>query len=88
MSFFGMIVEEVEQLAAQMTQRAEEITQLMGHLTSQLESTSWVGPDRENFHGEWHSSHIPALQNVANALGQAASKAHMNAQQQREASAT
>ncbi len=86
MTFLGMIVDEVEHLAAQMDQRVQEIEGLRNTLTQQLESAHWVGADRENFHGEWTSVHVPSLVNVENGLKDAAAKARQNAQQQREAS--
>ena len=86
MAFLGMIVEEVEQLAAQMEQRVQEIENLRNVLTQQLEGAHWVGPDREQFHSDWTSVHIPSLVNVENGLKDAAAKARLNAQQQQEAS--
>jgi len=71
-SFVGMVIEEVEQLSAAMRPRASEIEQLIAPLISQLESTHWVGPDHEQFHGDWHRSHIPALRMVPNGLNDAA----------------
>lgn len=86
MAFVGMIVDEVQHLEAQMRQRADEIRQLVGALTGQLESTHWVGPDREQFHGDWTGMHVPALHNVIQGLEDAANRARANAQQQLDAS--
>ena len=86
MTFLGMIVDEVEQLAAQMEQRVQEIESLRNTLTQHLEGAHWVGPDREQFHSDWTSVHIPSLVNVENGLKDAAARARQNAQQQREAS--
>lgn len=88
MAFVGMIVEEVEQLAAHLQQRAQEIEEIVGHLTSALSSTTWVGADHDMFHELWHSSHVPALRNVINGLMDAHGNAVANARQQREASAS
>jgi hypothetical protein len=83
-----MIIEEVEQLAAQMQNRAGEIETIVAALTSGLEATSWIGPDHDQFHSEWNSTHVPMLHNVKDAILEASHKATFNAQQQREASRT
>lgn len=88
MAFVGMIIEEVEQLAAQLQQRAQEIEETIASLTSALAATTWKGPDHELFQETWHSSHVPALRNVMNGLLDAHNNAMANARQQREASAS
>ena len=88
MSFTGMDISAIRALASQMTNSASEIQNLLQQMTSQLQSASWVGPDRERFVGDWQSTHVPALNNVVTALGQAAQLAGQNAQQQETASAT
>lgn len=87
MAFVGMIVEEVEQLAAQLQQRAHEIEEIIAQLTSALGNTTWVGADHDLFHETWHGSHVPALNNVKEGLLAAFGSATANARQQREASA-
>lgn len=88
MAFVGMIIEEVEQLAAQLEQRAQEIEGIVAALTSALGATTWVGADHDQFHGDWHSVHVPMLNNTKNAIRDASQKAKNNANQQRQASAT
>ena len=79
MSFTGMDVSAVRALASQMTNSAGEIQNLMHQMTSQLQSASWVGPDRERFVGEWQGTYVPALNNVVNALHKAAQVANQRA---------
>jgi hypothetical protein len=86
MSFTGMDIGGVRQLAGQMDQRAEEIRTLMGALTSALQGANWVGPDREQFLGDWQGTHCAQLNNVIHGLTEAATRARMNAQQQEQAS--
>jgi uncharacterized protein YukE len=86
MSFTGMDVAAVRSLANQMTHSASEIQQLTNQLTSQLQGTSWVGPDRERFVGDWQSTHVSQLTQVINALHEAAQRAGQNAQEQENAS--
>ena len=88
MTFVGMVVEEVQQLATQMDQNASEIRELASRLTSVLETTHWVGTDHDSFHSDWNGSHVPALNAVCQGLNDAAVRARQNAQQQTDASAT
>jgi uncharacterized protein YukE len=86
MSFTGMDIAGVRGLATQMTHSAGEIQQLTNQLTSQLQNTSWIGPDREHFVGDWQSTHVVQLNQVINALNDAAMRANQNAQEQENAS--
>jgi uncharacterized protein YukE len=86
MSFTGMDIAAVRALSTQMTHSASEIQQLCSQLTSQLQSASWVGPDREHFVGDWQSTHVTQLTQVVNALNEAAQRANQNALEQENAS--
>jgi uncharacterized protein YukE len=85
-TFTGMDIPGVRTLAGQMDQRAEEIRTLMGQLTNVLQSTQWVGPDRERFLSDWQGTHCQQLNNVIQGLTDAANRARVNAQQQEQAS--
>lgn len=85
--FTGMNIQEVRTLATQLDGAASDIEALMSRLTNQLNSTSWVGNDREQFVGEWQGAHTTALRNVINGIQEAARKARVNADQQETASA-
>lgn len=85
-AFTGMDIPEVRALAAQMNSAAEEITGLANSLTSKLEGTPWVGPDREKFVSEWHGQYKSQLVNIASALHGAAGNANANASAQEQAS--
>jgi uncharacterized protein YukE len=84
--FTGMNIEEVRSLATQMDSCAGSIQDLMSRLTNLLNSTQWVGPDREQFLGEWQGTHVTQLNSVINGLRDASNKARLNAQQQEAAS--
>ena len=84
--FYGMVVEEVQQLSAQFNRSADEIQQLVNTLTSKINSASWVGPDRDRFVNDWTSQHVPQLNAVMHALQNAGNLAQQNAQQQATAS--
>jgi hypothetical protein len=85
--FTGMDISAVRTLSNQLTQSAGEINNLSARLTSALEGTPWVGPDREQFLGDWQGQHLQSLRLVAQSLEEAARRASMNADQQEQASA-
>ncbi|KGH45247.1 hypothetical protein IN07_18430 [Modestobacter caceresii] len=87
MPITGMDIDGVRQLAAQMDNNAAQIEQLIGTLNGALESTEWIGPDRERFVGDWHGTFMPQLTTVANSLRDTANAARSNADQQEQASA-
>lgn len=87
-NFTGMDVNEVRSLAQRMNQSADQITDLQNQLTSALQSAPWVGPDREQFVGEWESTHVTALSNVVAGLQDASQKAERNAAEQESTSST
>ena len=84
--FTGMDIAEVRALSAQLTNASEEINQLANTLTSKLEGTPWVGPDRERFVSDWQGQHKAALLQISQALQGAATAATQNAQAQEQAS--
>lgn len=85
--FTGMDIAGVRSMSQQLTGKAGEIRSLSQQLTSVLQNTQWVGPDREKFLGDWQSSHVTALNNVIQGLEDAATRANQNADQQEQASA-
>lgn len=87
MSLKGMDTDAVRQLAVHMNHAKDQILQLQQQLTHQLQSVQWVGPDREQFVSDWQGQHIPALQNVIQAIEAAAQRATQNATEQDQVSA-
>lgn len=85
-NFTGMDIPAVRTLSKQLTVRADEIRTITQQLTGQLDSTPWVGPDREQFHAEWTGQYTQALTAVAGGLEQAAATAQRNADEQEQAS--
>ncbi len=85
--FTGMDIGQVRQLANLMRNKADEIESIMNELTRQLGSTAWVGPDRQQFEGDWSGQHCNSLRQVASGVREAATRADQNAQQQEQASA-
>ncbi len=84
--FTGMDITEVRALSAQLTHASEEINQLANTLTTKLEGTPWVGPDRERFVSDWHGQYKSNLLQISQALQNAATSATQNAQAQEQAS--
>jgi uncharacterized protein YukE len=87
MSLKGMDTDAVRQLAAHMNNAKDQILHLQQQLTHQLQAVNWIGPDREQFVSDWQGQHIPALQNVIQAIEQAAQRATQNASEQDQVSA-
>ena len=87
-NFTGMDTAAVRSLATQMDTSASSIQEIVNNLTNSLQSTQWVGADREQFLGEWQGTHVAQLRNVISGLNDAAGKARRNADQQDQASAS
>lgn len=90
MTMYGMDIAAVRQLATQLQSAADTtiLIDVVQRLSSALESTAWVGPDREKFKSDWEGTHVPNLRNVAEALRNAATNANMNATQQEQTSSS
>lgn len=85
-TFTGMDIASVRTLGQQLQSRADEIRTLTQQLTGQIESTAWVGPDRDQFHGDWTGQHTAALTTVVTGLENASARALRNADEQEQAS--
>lgn len=85
-NFTGMDIAAVRTLAKQLRTRAEEIKTITQQLTGQLQSTPWIGPDREQFYGDWTGRYTAALNNVVAGLETAATRAMLNSNEQEAAS--
>lgn len=84
--FTGMDIAQVRTLASQLDHAATEIQQLAQSLTSKLQGTPWVGPDRERFLADWTGHHQSQLNQVVHALQEAARRATANANEQEQVS--
>ncbi|GGH42229.1 hypothetical protein [Microbacterium album] len=86
MAVWGLDVQQVRQLSAQLNARASDIENILATLTSALNATQWEGPDATQFRNDWSGQHTAALRNVASALKDAAARAQQNAAQQEQTS--
>lgn len=84
--FLGQIPEEVEQLARTFDQKAGDVESLITYINGRLQSTTWVGADREAFESSWSGEMTSGLTQLANSLRETGQLANTNAQQQRTAS--
>lgn len=82
MSMVGMNVQEVQALSQQLNASANDVQQIASTLTSKLGSTTWVGQDSTQFSNDWQSTHLPAINNVVQALQHASQVANQNATDQ------
>jgi uncharacterized protein YukE len=84
--FIGMDVQQVRTFAQLLNTKADELEGILNTLTSSLQSTQWVGPDRQRFESDWDGQFVTALRNVAEGLRTAGTAANGNADQQEQAS--
>ena len=83
----GANPEELDQLAARISQRAEAYEHAHQQITYWLNRLSWQGPDAHRFRAAYRSSMGPQLVDAASALRDAASSLRSQAAQQRTTSA-
>ena len=81
----GMVIEQVQQLAAQLKSASDQITQLVAALSGQVQHTTWWGADHDRFVSDFNAQ-VPTLHGVAQQL-QDFHAANLNAQQQAQTSA-
>ncbi len=86
MSFLGMDPGEVTSLAHQFNSAASQINSIIQTITSALSTTQWVGPDQQQFSGEWNGTHVASLRGVAQVLEQEQQYLMQKVQQQEQAS--
>lgn len=81
-----MDVAAVRQLASQMQHAGQQVKQITTQLTAELQGAAWVGDDQKAFESDWNGNHVRQLNQVAEALTDAARIANQNASQQEAAS--
>jgi len=68
MSLYGANPEELDHLGATLTRQIDAIATVMSNVSSVLAGTTWVGPARERFEGEWNGSFRNALTRLNDAF--------------------
>jgi methyl-accepting chemotaxis protein len=81
-----MIIEQVQQLAAQLKSASDQITQLVTALSGQVQQTTWWGADHDRFVNDFNAQ-VPTLHGVAQQLQEFANRANLNAHEQAQTSA-
>ncbi|MUK03417.1 hypothetical protein GM708_16795 [Vibrio cholerae] len=77
--------QEMQELATLLTQKSEEINQMVNQLTTKLGSTGWEGPDAQRFRSDWEG-HRAKLTAIASELGTVSQTVQKNKQDQETAS--
>ncbi len=68
MSLYGANPDELEHLGLTLTRQIDAINGVLGSVGGVLRSTTWMGPARERFVGEWDGSFTAALQRLTQAF--------------------
>lgn len=86
MGFLGMDLIAIQHLSRQLDTQSEEVRAASNQLASIIESTAWIGADRDRFVREWQSDYGPALRRSAELLREASVHAAQGAAGQDKAS--
>ena len=86
MALRGMDVEAAQQFSRSLSLYADQISQAVSALSSELVSVQWVGSDGDRFRSDWDGSYRPQLSSIVSALQDRASHLALEAQAQLEAS--
>jgi uncharacterized protein YukE len=71
----GMNVEEVTALGTTLQTQAGHIRDMVGQLEGAINGTTWMGPDADQFKGQWwpeHKQHLLAVAEQLHGFGQSA----------------
>lgn len=72
-------IDQIRQLATQLTVRADAIEEEVSQITTGLRAVNWTSPDAENFKSEWMGTHLPRLSAAVTAMRSAATTADQDA---------
>ena len=70
-SLMGADPDQLEILGSTLARQRESVDSMLHTVTSTLNGTSWVGPARQAFEGEWNGSFRSALTRLAEAFDMA-----------------
>lgn len=82
----GADVEQLNQLSAQLNNKANDIQNIISQLSSAINSVEWKGNDANRFRSDWTGQYTSQLKQVVSALQTASQAAKRNAQEQQQAS--
>lgn len=84
--YIGQIPEEVDRLADEFEVKAGELEALKNAISAKLGGTTWSGPDRDRFQGDWEGVLSQTITQLVQQLRGAGQTASANAQEQRDTS--
>lgn len=82
----GMNIEEVRTLGKRLQSEADNLRNLISTLNNAVTSTTWVGPDANDFKGPWWDGHKGQLMKIADDLHGFGQSAMNNAAEQDQVS--
>ena len=68
MSLYGANPEQLEHLGTTLKRQVESINGVMSTVSSVLSGTTWTGPARDQFEGDWNGSFRSALTRLNDAF--------------------
>lgn len=86
MAKLGADVEQMDTLARKFDQEAEQLTQAINQIGSQVKSTWWEGRDADRFRSDWDGTYSSQLRKISEALKQVGQSVRKQSQQQRQTS--
>lgn len=84
--FYGADVEQLDELARNLSREADTLESLFRRLDSRVLEAAWIGPKANRFRDAWAGSHYPMALRAIEALSSAAGVVRANAREQRLAS--
>ncbi|MCS6711085.1 WXG100 family type VII secretion target [Brachybacterium sp. EF45031] len=82
----GMVPEDVDKMAGEMENKAQEIRTIYTEVKGQVDGLDWTGQDRDKYVADFEAQIGAAVQAIEGKLGETAERARQNAQAQRQAS--
>lgn len=86
MAKLGADVEQLDTLSKKFDQEAEQLSQAINQIGSQVKSAWWEGKDADRFRQEWEGTYASQLRKIAESLKQVGQTVRKQAQQQRQTS--
>jgi len=88
MVMWGMDVQEIRNVGAQLKSQAQQIDQVISTIDGLIGTAigNWTGHDADQFQDWWNSQHKPALQNAREAIDGLGQSAINNASEQESVS--
>ncbi len=86
MAFKGMDPGEGNEIAQAVTQSGEQILEVVGDMTTIINSVAWEGPDDDGCEEEWNSFIGGPLSNLVEALQQKGKELSQHAEEQEQES--